>query len=54
MSKEPGPTNLCRTPISLIVAFLVAAALDCRPMSLQKSIVSWNKKATKNESPVTL
>nr|GME15507.1 hypothetical protein Iba_scaffold16259CG0150 [Ipomoea batatas] len=35
-----GPTNLCNTPISLMVEFRVAAALDCKPMSLQKSIKS--------------
>lgn len=37
----PGPTNLCKAPITLIVAFLVAGALDCRPISLQKSIKSY-------------
>uniref|UniRef100_A0A2P2MN10 Protein MOR1 n=2 Tax=Rhizophora mucronata TaxID=61149 RepID=A0A2P2MN10_RHIMU len=33
-----GPTNLCEAPKSLMVAFLLAATLDCSPTSLQKSI----------------
>jgi hypothetical protein len=41
--KPPGPTNLCSIPISLIVEFLVAALLDSRPMSLQKSIKSYSQ-----------
>jgi len=43
-AKSPGPTNLCKTPKSLIEAFLVAAALDCSPVSLRKSIKSCKRE----------
>lgn len=46
----PGPTNLCITPKSLIVAVLTATALDPSPVSLQKLMRSCHRKQSYNKT----